>query len=398
MPRTRIAALLIGSILLCGLAGSVVLFGSSSAGALPPAGTDTIGIEATVGVSTRLGDESFPMNGTATIVREDPHMDGGVEVVDAEITAMQLDGFSLTGAIRVVESPDLMSTGEIRSNQPGSEYPATATFDLFVEITVPTSPFVVQPLVNTVPLHFESTSDVTAWPPNGLEIEFDTPYLVDDDGDGETDEDTSDDDGDRAYDEDRPGIDPATPGFGVECGQNPDCDALEGEDPPANLCPPPSSGSPTLCDDDADGAIDEDPFCVPLFNEAGTSLKAGACIREVTFTVVDAGSITPIPSPTLAPTATRTPRPPTNTPTQTRTPTPNQTPTETQIPFLIGDADCNGQINAIDAALVLQYVADLLPALDCHSGADANQDGTVNAIDSALILQYVADLISSLPP
>jgi hypothetical protein len=65
---------------------------------------------------------------------------------------------------------------------------------------------------------------------------------------------------------------------------------------------------------------------------------------------------------------------------------------------VVGDANCNGQINAIDAAIVLQYVAGLIDTLNCANNADANQNGDVNAIDGALILQYVADLIDTLPP
>jgi alpha-tubulin suppressor-like RCC1 family protein len=63
-----------------------------------------------------------------------------------------------------------------------------------------------------------------------------------------------------------------------------------------------------------------------------------------------------------------------------------------------GDADCNGLVNSIDAALVLQSVAGLIVSLLCPENADANEDGTINAIDAALILQYGAGLIDGLPP
>jgi hypothetical protein len=55
-------------------------------------------------------------------------------------------------------------------------------------------------------------------------------------------------------------------------------------------------------------------------------------------------------------------------------------------------------VNALDAALILQFSAGLLGSLPCQISADANEDGTVNALDAALILQFSAGLLSSLPP
>ena len=81
--------------------------------------------------------------------------------------------------------------------------------------------------------------------------------------------------------------------------------------------------------------------------------------------------------------------PPTPTPTVTATPTPQ---------IETGDANCDGSVNSIDAAVVLQFVAALLGALPCPTGADANADGSTTAIDATLILQFVAGLLSELPP
>jgi hypothetical protein len=58
-----------------------------------------------------------------------------------------------------------------------------------------------------------------------------------------------------------------------------------------------------------------------------------------------------------------------------------------------GDADCNGLINPIDAALVLQQVASLILGVPCLGAADFNRNGTLDSIDAALILQFVAGLI-----
>lgn len=68
-------------------------------------------------------------------------------------------------------------------------------------------------------------------------------------------------------------------------------------------------------------------------------------------------------------------------------------PTPTPPAGLAGDANCDGTVNSIDAALVLHLEADLIDALPCPQNADVNGDGVVNAIDAALILQRVAGLL-----
>lgn len=79
--------------------------------------------------------------------------------------------------------------------------------------------------------------------------------------------------------------------------------------------------------------------------------------------------------------------------------------------LLWGDSECDGSVNAIDAALTLQYVAGLfdgeqtacpnlgqsLPivvesATEVIQYGDVDCDGTINTIDAALLLQYVAAL------
>jgi len=92
------------------------------------------------------------------------------------------------------------------------------------------------------------------------------------------------------------------------------------------------------------------------------------------------------------PTATFTPTSQGPPPTPTRTPAP-PTPTPQG---LTGDANCDHNVNSIDAAVVLQYVAGLVGTLPCLGLADANRNGSVNSIDSAVILQYVAGLIAQL--
>ena len=92
-----------------------------------------------------------------------------------------------------------------------------------------------------------------------------------------------------------------------------------------------------------------------------------------------------LPSPTLTPSPTPTSLPATATATLTP-----QT--------LVGDANCDGRVNSIDAAFVLQLEAALVASLPCEGAADASDDGVVNSIDAALILQFTAGLIPGLPP
>ena len=106
-----------------------------------------------------------------------------------------------------------------------------------------------------------------------------------------------------------------------------------------------------------------------------------------------AGGIVAAPTPGPGdPTATPGPGDPTDTPgpgDPTSTPPPNG---------LVGDANCDDAVNAIDAAFILQFGAGLIGGLPCADRADANQDGDVTAVDAALVLQFGAGLIGMLPP
>jgi len=64
----------------------------------------------------------------------------------------------------------------------------------------------------------------------------------------------------------------------------------------------------------------------------------------------------------------------------------------------IGDVNCDGVVNPIDAAVLLQFVAGIINALPCPQNADTNANGASNATDAELILQFSAGIIHSLPP
>ncbi len=128
-------------------------------------------------------------------------------------------------------------------------------------------------------------------------------------------------------------------------------------------------------------------------------------------------SVTATPSNTPPPSATRTATAePPATPTETATASPTDTPSATPTPSITptatstatptitprpappsGDASCNGEVNSVDAALVLQVTAALLESAPCGVAADANADGAVGSVDAALILQVDAGLLPGLP-
>ena len=65
---------------------------------------------------------------------------------------------------------------------------------------------------------------------------------------------------------------------------------------------------------------------------------------------------------------------------------------------LVGDANCDGSVDPIDAAFILQWSTRLLAALPCLVNADASGNGGVDPLDAALILQFSSGLIRTLPP
>ena len=157
--------LIMFSALLGALTAVALLASPRSALAFPPAGTDNLPASGQVSVTSLLGQETIPLTGTVTIQRGAAQLQGGVEVVPAEIIALNLQGNSLTGPVTVAESVSLASMGELRALQPSSSYPASSLFDVYATITVPAAPSPSVTLHNNAPLHVVATTNLYNWPP-----------------------------------------------------------------------------------------------------------------------------------------------------------------------------------------------------------------------------------------
>ena len=147
---------------------------SSTAGALPPAGGESLNATAEVSIASRLGEETITLTGVAGIERDDPQMEGGVEVAAARIIDLNLTGDSDTGPVTVTVSETLESIGELRSLQPPpDQFPASSFFDVFFETEVPASPqgsltFHNEEPVHLVPMENGVEVSLSEWPPVGV--------------------------------------------------------------------------------------------------------------------------------------------------------------------------------------------------------------------------------------
>lgn len=275
--------------LLCVGVLAVALLGSfqqNGTDAQEPAPT-RLPISVTVDVNSRFVAQTVFFSGWIDVKASVPRLEDGVSVFDLEVSALSLQGASQLGVMSATERPDAgeqyQSHGQVRALFAEAQFPASSYIDLYATISAPNSPLGPLDFHNEGALRLEPQDDgigvpLSSWPPLGMSYALAPLHDVDNDGDGATDEDTADEDGDIFVDEDRPGPDPETPGLPPQCGNDADCDGEDGEDLPLLGC-----GS--LCDDDRDGLGDEDPECVPLFNEGNTSLPLGVCVRDLTMAV-----------------------------------------------------------------------------------------------------------------
>lgn len=61
------------------------------------------------------------------------------------------------------------------------------------------------------------------------------------------------------------------------------------------------------------------------------------------------------------------------------------------------DANCDGDIDSIDASLILQLEAGLIDSFACEVHLDMNFDGSINSIDATILLQWIAGLLGPPP-
>lgn len=135
------------------LGALAVLVPRAAGAAFPGAGLDSfesdMTVVATVGV---LGQQTIELHGPVTVLRDDPSLDGGVEVVQTEIVAMNLTGSFMGLDVRLGLNPEVSSVGEVRAQSADNSFPADSFFDVFFELEIPT----VGTLVNLEAVRIEA--------------------------------------------------------------------------------------------------------------------------------------------------------------------------------------------------------------------------------------------------
>jgi hypothetical protein len=392
MQRSRFTTLLVAVPLALVLTAIAVTLPtqSSNAGSLPAAGVDAVGVSATVSVSSRLGQETIAFTGTASVLRSEPRIDNGTQVIDTEVIALELTGVGAQGTITASLGTVGQSLGQIRSSAVDG-FPASSFFDVYLDAVIPASQGGGNPHTNLTvrthqPVHLVSTADLSGWPPASASYEMQhvapsasgtpTPTPLPDAPGCLS--------GVRLY--------PALPAsicitqVALKLSQCPSCTPV----------PPTATSTATFT---ATATDTETPVITPTATATASGTPA---TPTDTPAPTNTPTATETPTPTLTPTVTPTPTitdTPTVTPTFTDTPVPTETftPSQTRVPEGTGDASCNGSTDSSDALIVLQFDADLLQAIACAASADANLDGRADSRDAALILQFVARVVVSLP-
>jgi hypothetical protein len=67
-------------------------------------------------------------------------------------------------------------------------------------------------------------------------------------------------------------------------------------------------------------------------------------------------------------------------------------------PAELGDGNCDGRVDSLDALLAIQLFLQLILGLSCQYLADVNENGNVGPLDALQILQYAAGLIDEFIP
>ena len=415
MSQLRLIPPVIVASVLGGLLAVAIVLSSRAASALPPAGTDNFGVNAQVAITSLLGSETISFSGSVTITRDAPHSDNGTEVEDFHITDLHLSGLSATGFVSINQSPTVPSNGQLRSLQQQTQFPASSFFDLNIDAAIPASgqgspvPFLVhnETALHIVPMSSGSEVSLASWPPfsvkyqqtpnpciHMLNAQIQDPWLP---------------------------AEICVTNVSVQLGEpNTATSTPGGPTTTATLSTPTASrtstrtstatrtstptrtatrtptitNTPTITSTPTDTPTLGAPTETPTPTATLTPTSTASATVPASVTPTQAATATPTATVNVAPTATTTPTPTT---TSTATATLIATATPSPTPHLAGDANCNNHVDAIDAALILQFAAGLFHSLPCSGAADVNHDGRVNSVDSALILQFVAGLLERLP-
>lgn len=191
------------------------------------------------------------------------------------------------------------------------------------------------------------------------------------------------------------GYDTPTPTHGPACPGAPS--------PPGGTCPPcPTSNVVAL-----ESTLGVYSTCWPLLTPTPTPNPSCAAITDVTIQC----TLTPSPTPTFTPNPScpfvisdvgvQCSSPPTPSPTPTPfpslTPCPTVSPTNCDVPqFPAGDADCDFGVDLDDVTEVLRDSAEVEGA-QCPISGNAKCDDGLNALDALLILQHLANTNPQLP-
>ena len=118
-----------------------------------------------------------------------------------------------------------------------------------------------------------------------------------------------------------------------------------------------------------------------------TNCDGGSPFSGTYSFVVPITTATPTQIATFTPTETPIPvNTPTHIPERTATPTEQRAQAN-------GDVNCDGSVDPVDAALILQQTAGLINEMGCEFNGDVSRDGAISPIDAALILQFAAGII-----
>lgn len=113
------------------------------------------------------------------------------------------------------------------------------------------------------------------------------------------------------------------------------------------------------------------------------------------------GAVTPTTPPETQPPVqpTQAPPAPTQAPEPTQaSPAPTQAPTDAAAPVRYGDADSNGSVNIVDAAVIQRFMVGVEMTKVCNErNADVDGDGNVTIRDVLIIQRYLVGLIDKFP-